>query len=276
MQENELPPSPFAIRPPHRRAPGRASGRHFGAHRALLAATGLAVAFAAGEPTALALQGGEDASTLPVIINKQSGLEGKFQVSLNFSTTLATKYTDSIGGTLNLQYNFNDWLGVEVLGGGFAVSEAQVLGSIRGSVTGFDPKLSDMGGMQWMAGANVVIIPIYGKISFASEWNPSFDLFLVGGGGVVGTARGEVNGAPAAGLAVEPDTFRSSVEPMFNFGGGLRFFITPEWAIRFDVRNYFFTDPDTGNETVKETEISGFTSALTGQAGIQWSFGGDQ
>lgn len=271
MQPNDTPPSLTAVR----RLPQGDEGRPSPAHRAsrrhaprwLVLFGGLA-ALAIGTPKpALALQGGEDPATLPVLIDKQAGLADKLQLSAFFSTTLATKFTESTGATLNVQYNFIDQFGLELVGGFYATSEAQIVEEVRAELAD-DPILSDLHQMQWVAALNAVWVPLYGKISFASEWNPSFDLYLLLGGGLVGTNRArEVGGV----LTDESDT-----APQFNFGGGLRIFIIPLVAVRLDIRNYFYADPDAGELTARGTEISGFTNALVGQVGVQLSFGGDQ
>lgn len=278
MQETESTHSSFERRrPPGRRRIGSPTARHI---RALPGLVGLAVLVALSGPTrALAFQGGEDASTLPVLIDKKAGLADKLQLSAMFSTTLSTKFTDSIGGTLNVQYNPIDWLGLELVGGFFGTSEAQILGAIRRNVADeagakVDPGLPDMAGIQWLTGLNVVLVPVYGKISFASEWNPSFDLYFLAGAGVVGAELGQANGQAPQGFAtpLPPDSTTTSVEFQFNVGGGLRVFVLPDFAVRLDVRNYFFTDPRSGFSGFGGT----FTSALAGQAGVQINFGGSQ
>lgn len=241
----------------------------------VLCVLGLVAGTLLTERPAWALQGGEDASTLPVLIDKKGGLAGKLQTSLFFSTTLATKFTESTGVTLNLQYNFIDQLGIEVMGGFYAASEAQILEEIRTKVS-FEPVLSDMHQMQWVAAANLVWTPIYGKISFASEWNPTFDLYLLAGGGVVGTTRdiGAGNAAVDRNPQNPTEIDTDAIAPHFNFGGGLRIFIVPEFGIRLDVRNYFHDDPDGGLTAEDGVVISGLTSALVGQVGVQFNFGG--
>lgn len=246
---------------------------------AWVAASAMALSF--WTPSAAhALQGGEDASTLPVLLEKQNGLGNGIQLSAMFATTLSTKFTDSVGGVLAAQYMFTDWIGVEVTGGFFGVNESQTLGVIRGETVddpppdGPEPQLSDMAGIQWLASANVVFVPVYGKISFAAEWNPSFDFFLTAGGGVVGANRG-FSDPSQRGSELEPATTETTTEPQFNFGGGLRFFLIPELALRLEARTYFFTDPGSGTVLVSDTgtteEVGGFTNALFGQVGLQWN-----
>ncbi len=69
------------------------------------------LAVLAGERTALALQGGEDPSTLPVLIDKRYGAGGRHQLALFFSTPLVSKFVESTGGYLSYTYNFTDLIG---------------------------------------------------------------------------------------------------------------------------------------------------------------------
>lgn len=280
MHENDTPHSlTTARRLP--RSVGRPRSGLESAARPLLLLAGFSAATLAVEPDARALQGGEDASTLPVLIDKKYGLAGRLQLGAMFSTTLATKFTESTGGTLNVQYNFIDQLGLELTGGFYSSSEAQILEEIRTQLgAGVDPQVSDMHQMQWLAALNLMWVPIYGKISFASEWNPSFDFYVLAGGGVVGTKRGI-----SSATSILPDSSETDIAPMANFGGGLRIFVMPMFAIRLDVRNYFYADPDAGEQTFTGDDptnqdddgtISGLTQALVGQVGVQVNFGGDQ
>ena len=222
-----------------------------------------------GVQPAWALQGGEDAATLPVLLSQRSGLRNKLQLSLLVSRTLVSKFTESTGAVLNLQYNFIDQLGLELTGGAFLSGEAPILEEVRANNPQEDPQLSDMHQIQWLAGGSIVWVPVYGRMSFASEWDPSFDLYLLAGGGVVGTRRDvTLIGATA---------IERSIVPQFHLGGGIRLYMLKNFAFRIDVRNYFYDDPDRGEVPINgnsRSEITGMTSALLGQIGLQFNFGG--
>lgn len=219
---------------------------------------------------AYALQGGEDPALLPVLVDKRFGMSGRHQASLFFSTSMVTKFVESIGVMGAYQFNFSDLLGLEFHGGYFFGSETSIMDEIRRNF-GSEPELSDQFQLQWMAGADIMFVPVYGKISFASELDPSFDLFFVAGAGVAGTRRksGGFTGDPNAGVSHE-----TAVGPMFNFGLGLRFYFSRLVALRLEFRDYFYPDP--ANYADPANQVGGFTFNLHFQAGVQFAFGGDE
>ena len=126
--------------------------------------------------------------------------------------------------------------------------------------------------MNWLANLDVMVVPIYGKMSFASELDPSFDLYFVAGGGVVGTKRTLSDGADASAPGGS-----GTVVPAFNFGTGLRFYFSRLIALRMELRDYFYPDPgfkEDENTGAKQSQ-DGFTWNLHFQAGLQFSFGGE-
>ena len=232
-------------------------------------AFGVGCALVVGPAGAYALQGGEDPAQLPVLIDKRYGGENRHQLSLMFATSMVTKYTEGIGGYLAYQYNFIDMLGIEIGGGLFATSETSIMQQVRLQFDDGEPFLSDQYAMQWTAMANLVFVPFYGKMSFASEFDPAFDLFLLAGGGVVGTRRGFGrldNG--------DPERFESSVTYGLDVGAGLRFYLIDALAIRIEFRNWFYPDPANFSGPATGREVGGFTSVLNFQAGVQFAFGG--
>ncbi|MFO0726776.1 MAG: outer membrane beta-barrel domain-containing protein [Myxococcota bacterium] len=208
-----------------------------------------------------ALQGGEDAALFPVLVDKRFGMQGRHQLALQFSTAMATKYIDVPGGLyLTYDYNFWDTFGIEVGGGYMFSKEADILKEVRnqaGSDQSTVDKLQDINQLQWMANVDAIFVPVYGKISFASEIDPSYDLFLLLGGGVTGI-RSQV-GADAV------RTYSSHISPLFNFGVGFRFYFFKMFALRLEFRDFFFPDP---------SPDGGLTFSLQFQAGVQVNFGG--
>lgn len=209
---------------------------------------------------AQALQGGEDAALFPVLVDKRFGMQGRHQLSLQFSTAMATKYIDATGFYLAYDYNFWDTFGLEVGGGYMFSSEASILKEVRvqaGNDQSTVDGLQDINQLQWMANVDAIFTPIYGKISFASEIDPSYDLFFLAGGGVSGTRRQQG--------ADETRTYVSKVSPVFNFGVGLRFYFFKSIALRVEFRDFFFPDP---------SPDGGLTFSLHFQTGVQFNFGG--
>lgn len=235
-----------------------------------LIASTLSLTFFAAEQTALALQGGEDPATLPVLIDKRFGSDGRIDLSLQFTTAFATKYVEGLGVWLGAGYNFSDLLGLEVFGGYIFGSEASIMREIRNGFASTEPPLSDLYQLTWMAGADLVLTPLYGKMSFASELDPSYDLFLLAGGGFTGLRKQE---------GFEPGTYTSTAKPMINFGLGLRFYFSKLIGLRFEFRDYVvFPDPSlvpVAENDPTLVEDGGVSFNLHFQVGLQFSFGGE-
>jgi outer membrane beta-barrel protein len=206
----------------------------------------VAVLTATAAAPAWALQGGEDPATLPVLIDKRYGNEGRFQAYALFSTPLVAKFTESTGAVVGANYNFNDWLGAGVVGGFFGSSEVDIVTDVRVLSETIDgdggAPLTDLFRLVWFAGADVTFTPLYGRVSFASEYNPAFDLFLLAGGGVAGMERNV--GAPPVD---QPDASLETVDEVtgyVNFGAGLRFHVLEWLAIRGEYRHFLLLEPD--------------------------------
>ncbi|MEM1022744.1 MAG: outer membrane beta-barrel domain-containing protein [Myxococcota bacterium] len=230
---------------------------------ALLGALSCGFLLASSQP-AHALQGGEDPSTLPVLIDKRYGNEGKLQAYLLFSTPLTGKFTESNGGILGVNYNFLDWLGVGLVGGIFATDEISVVADeVRQS--GRAP-LPDLFRMQWMAGADVTFTPLYGRVSFASEYNPAFDLFVLVGGGLTGVER-------TVGPVGSTDSV-SETTGYANAGFGTRFHFVDFLALRIEYRHILMFEPDIpqGELNINTGPDDAPSTALTNVQQIQLGF----
>jgi outer membrane beta-barrel protein len=213
-----------------------------------------------------ALQGGEDPALLPVLIDKRFGNRGLFQVSLQFSSTMATKYVQDTGGILGVAYNFTDVIGIELSGGYFASSETSIMDEIRQALPASEePDLSGLYQLTWMANADLLLVPLYGKISFASEVDPAYDLFLLGGVGYSGLRR-QVGAGDAR-------TFVTTTSPIFNFGLGLRFYLNRWLGLRLALRDYFYPQPHVGNPD-PDASAGGLTHSFNIEAGLQFGIGG--
>ena len=111
-------------------------------------------------------------------------------------------------------------------------------------------------------------LAIYGKMSFLSELDPSFDLYLLAGAGAAGT---RVKQGP-----IEGGTFASSVGVVFSFGGGLRFYINRLLAIRLEIRDFLFPEGASDIPNMAGENLGGITQQLSFQVGVQFAFGGDE
>lgn len=234
--------------------------------RVLLITLGVLAVTATTETTALALQGGEDPALLPVLLDKRYGSTGRHKLALLGGSSTASKLVDSVPLLANYQYHFMDMLGVGITAGYFFSSEASIVDGIRASGTG-DPScqaigqgcekgaLSDLFQLQLYGGADILFVPLYGKISFASEWNPSFQLMIFKGFGG-GLVRREQNDG----------TFETKGSYIGSFGLGLRLDVLDYFGFRFEFRTYYFPEPAAG--------VDGITLVPTVMGGLELTLGG--
>ncbi len=234
---------------------------------------------------AYALQGGEDPALLPTLLDKRFGMGGRQHLALFFSTSIVTKFVQGTGAQLAYQFMFTDIFGLELSGSYYFSDETNIMKEVRVNFPGLEhPPLSDLFQMVWNGSLDVVVVPFYGKLSFASELDPSFDIYLVAGGGGIGTKRAE-------GQLDSPLPATNKITYGFNGGIGLRIFDVDPWmpillfvpyliikpfgvlpdlgwnglGIRIEVRDYFYPDPD--------PDHGGLTNHLLLQAGLQFTFG---
>ncbi len=219
--------------------------------------------WAGAEGRAYALQGGEDPALLPVLLDKRYGSGGKQKASLMLTSAIITKLVQDTGVVGTYQYSFNDMLAVGLTAGYFFGSETSIGDAIRGTTNANPDVLGDLYQMQWLGSADVLFSPLYGKISFASELNPSFELYLIAGVGAGGVRRKRT--APGSTAAISHDT---SVTVVGNLGAGMRIHILDWLGLRFEFRDYFYPEPAEGN--------SGLTWNPHVQVGGEFTFGGDQ
>ena len=225
----------------------------------LAALTVTLIASAITPQLAHALQGGEDPALLPVLVDKRFSSRNRHQLGLLFSTSMADKFIESIGGGLTYGYNFSDLVGMELASGFLHGTETNILTQIREltSGAGGEVQLSDLYQTSWFATANLMLVPFYGKMSFAAELDPSYDLFILAGGGASGLRRKTNTGN------------ETGVGALFNFGIGFRFYITRLIGLRIELRDYFF--PEAGDCE----SCTGVTNSLHFQGGVQFAFGGE-
>jgi len=84
----------------------------------------------------------------------------------------------------------------------------------------------------YLADLSGTFTPLYGKISLFSDWIWHYDLYVDGGGGVLGVWKTSSGiGNPITALAHQP---------MLSIGGGMRGFINEWLVVHVDVRDYIY------------------------------------
>jgi len=254
--------------PRPRRTAQRAPQRGF--HLALASALCWVALAAVDAPRAWALQGGEDPSTLPVLIDKRYGLKNQLTAHVQFSTPIAAKFVESTGVVGGVDYGIFDWFSVGLVGGFFGGGEANIVEQVR--ALNRQAELTDLDRMQWFGGVDLTFTPIYGRISFASEYNPAFDLFAFVGGGAMGTER------QFGGLNELSEPSQTDVTGYGNFGFGFRFHVLDWLAVRTEYRQLIYPENEIPLEEQRNpggtTDVGGgISTAQQFQIGLQVRFG---
>ena len=87
----------------------------------------------------------------------------------------------------------------------------------------------------WGAAGNITYVPAYGKFSGFGDFIFHWDVYLVGGGGVISTR-------PIAVIDPNNRFFNWKIKPAGNLGLGARVFFNRWFAAILEVRNYIFMD----------------------------------
>ena len=202
-----------------------------------------------------------------VVRNRKFTVDGKFEASVMGGFTMVNYLTDHTNFRLNLAYNLAETLALEI-GGGYALSKhTNVAEAASNEVVQSDPSsaqkiasdFEDLWRMTWQADVALRWAPIYGKINIAAEVPVHFQAYLLVGGGVGGMVRDSLVyciGTPssrknavctttpgdAAPSNVLTPLHNAQVKPMFEAGGGMRFFINELVGLRIEVRDQAFPD----------------------------------
>ncbi|MBW1873538.1 MAG: outer membrane beta-barrel domain-containing protein [Deltaproteobacteria bacterium] len=231
----------------------------------------------------------------PAVRNQLYDHSGRFEVMLAPSMSIFDKYTRHVGVSLGMAYFFNDYIGLEFDAGyNFISGDRKLLNEILRTATSLDGveklPLTDLKHMTWSTTLGIIFSPLYGKLNFSSEFAVSIHLYFIGGAGVAQYEYSELDHDPAtADPQFDPNVFRkvkktynggmldSAVQPVFHFGGGLRFHFLEDWNIKIEIRDVFFYDDYHAewNETgsgVTDKPITDFVHTTFLRLGVGWAF----
>jgi outer membrane beta-barrel protein len=213
----------------------------------------IALLFVAACATGLPARGGDGAFGAAVapgtVQNKLYRLSGRWELGIGFTTALNSSFVDQYGALLSISYHPNDWadLGVDVLLNRTAVSALS--GQVRDRLppranpaTGQPNSGDEIAGADQLRGGALAmarIAPIYGKLNLAAELPVHFQVFLLGGAGAAGFKHESVNLCASPGpSACAPGDYQtaSSVKPVAQVGGGMRFYLGQRWSLLAEVR----------------------------------------
>ena len=195
-----------------------------------------------------------------LIDNKLHPTAGRFELSAFYDTSLNDKYVKHQGGHGSLLYHLSDWLALEVFGGTMIGKESQILSKVRTSgnsyaqtskgqcgwnpVGGCEPELPDLYQTTWFAGGALQWAPIYGKLSAVSEYDLSFQIYSILGGGIEGIKKELSTPGAVSSDYARPDGVQDPTSLLsMNYGLGFRFIPFKHVAIRLELRNYLRQNP---------------------------------
>lgn len=193
----------------------------------------------------------------PLIANKLYPMQFRFEGSALFDMSYGNKYVENYGGHLSLNFHIFDWLAIEGFAGYMYSEETNIADKVRQAgksasqladdpslcaTPTCEPELPDLWKTTWFAGAHAQWAPIYGKLSFVSELDLSFQLYGLLGGGVEGTTKRLNNGgyeqsADGGGFV------GTGIRPVLSYGAGIRVIPWRWFAIRAEVRNSHGLNP---------------------------------
>jgi len=188
----------------------------------------------------------------------------RFELGGNAGYMLTEPFFNPVNVSGSLSYHLNEDHGVNLFGTFFLSGVSQNtenLNNPAGSTDGVRPNLQFAPRPRWLLLANYQFTGYYGKISLSKD--SVMNLSLLGTAGVGGYYIGD------------------QIFPTFSVGLGQKFYFTPNFGIRFDLRVLMYQGPDvlSGNKLIlanANSEVSSdrfnkrlfISSILT--AGVIW------
>jgi len=186
----------------------------------------------------------------PIIQNQLYNQDMMIEFTLTPTFSIFDKYTQHIGTALGVGIHFNDYIGIEAeFGYNFMAGDRKLLNDIvTASAATLDSRqikklpLSDLKYMPYWFSGGLVFDPLYGKISLTSELAISFHLYLVAGVGGADYRYHQLGTYDAGTQTFSKNEEDVGIKVNYYVGGGLRFHITGNWALRIEIRDQFFYD----------------------------------
>ncbi|MFL5311490.1 MAG: outer membrane beta-barrel domain-containing protein [Myxococcales bacterium] len=189
----------------------------------------------------------------PGVQGKLYQVSRRWEVGVAFGAALNTSMVDQYGGILSISYHPNEWVdaGVDLLANrtrftGLSGQIRDKLPSRTNPGTGQPNTGDEIAGADQMRGGALVmgrIAPIYGKLNLAAELPVHFQVFLLGGAGAAAFKHESVNlcASPGDGPCAPGDyQTTTSLKPVGEAGGGLRFYLGQRYSLRTEVRAFLY------------------------------------
>jgi outer membrane beta-barrel protein len=180
----------------------------------------------------------EENEKIAVLQQKQFLVKGKHELTPLFAVSMADKYTAHIGGGLAYTYHMLETLSIQAEGMYLYGYDSSLTNELYKKQAA--PVESDRTEMTYYAGVDLIWAPLYGKLNLFSAATVSFNIYLTGGAGVVGTKV--YNVTDKVYKNVDAAKFAGKV------GGGLQFFALNWLNIKFEFSDIIFTATGQDNE----------------------------
>ncbi len=200
-----------------------------------------------------------------------------------FTALLNNRFVSSMGLWGSLVYHFREGLALEAIGGysgrPFTRYSDATLELLADPISS-EPLPPDKVFVEWFAGLDLQWAPFYGKLRLIPGILGDYDLYVLGGFGVVGTqapcliegvynGMGMANGRDVQGITGTCSSNQTYASLRYDlrfaghFGGGFRIFFTRWFGARIEVRDLIYSilinsvkaDPITGTRTEVTTDI---------------------
>jgi outer membrane beta-barrel protein len=191
-----------------------------------------------------------------VVRNRLYTPESSIEVGAQVGFSLIDRLVEHTNFQANAAYNFTNEWAAELFAGYAYSKHSSIADQVTSEVASHNIKtnpttddFSSLWEMKWNVAAGARWAPIYGKLSLSSELPIHFQAYIAAGAGVAGLSRTSVvycldqptvdaNGNPTCDTPLQ----QSRVSPLIHFGGGLRFWIIKNAALRLEARDYTFPD----------------------------------
>lgn len=139
-----------------------------------------------------------------VVQKKLFPKENKWEINLFFGVNPADSFTLGIIQGLRVGYHIHEYFGVQVIGGYMQSFDRDSTKTLTGSATQggleIDKDFIQNAQLQWMAGADFVFYPVYGKFALMSDVIVHYDAGIYVGAAAIGMVNGDIGPAPDIGL----------------------------------------------------------------------------
>ncbi|BDG08687.1 outer membrane beta-barrel domain-containing protein [Anaeromyxobacter paludicola] len=229
----------------------------------------LAAALALAPAAARASAADAFENRIPPVAGQLYGKAGRFELSpiaqVSLNDAFFSKYLFGLRGG----YHFSELLGLSAsfaTGPSVATGSTNVCRSNAGCRSATDAELFQVPGhVNWLAGLELEVSPIYGKLNLFAEQVIHFDFSLLAGGDVVAYRR--VLDATAAGTAAAAGATPPTDSAMGgHLGLGARVFLGRSVALRLELKDYLYRIPLAGRTDTQ--------SQLLTELGLSFFFGG--